>query len=89
MHEKLNCIYLDGNKIADLSFADTLSSCPLLSTLTLGRNPITKAPKYRLVVAALIPTLKFLDGVIVDSTTDTDTKVTNGMILEVAHAMQV
>lgn len=46
-----------------------------------------RAPRYRLVIAALIPQLRFLDGEKV--TPDAKNKVSNGMILEAASAMQL
>ena len=89
MHENIAELNLDGNRITSLTFADTISSCPRLSILSLARNPIARAPKYRLVVAALVPSLRLLDETIVEASTDQTVKLTNGMLLEVANAMQV
>lgn len=87
MNESLVELNLRGNNVSDISVGDTLSTCSQLTALTLAQNPIEKAPKYRLVVAALIPQLKFLDGSPVDQ--QAKAKVTNGMILEAASAMQI
>lgn len=78
---------MGGNKITDVSVADTLSSCPNLHHLVLAGNSIERAPKYHLVVAAMIPQLESLDGETVD--TRAKAKVSNGMILEAASAMQL
>jgi Leucine-rich repeat (LRR) protein len=64
-----------------------LSSCPNLKKLTLTNNPIDRAPKYRLIVAALIPQLTILDNLPVDQ--NAKKKISNGMILEAASAMQL
>lgn len=83
----LQSIDLHGNKITDVSVADTLSSCPSLHHLILTGNSIERAPKYRLVVAAMIPQLLSLDEDSVDD--NAKGKVSNGMILEAASAMQL
>lgn len=57
---------LSGNKISDLSIADALSSCPVLRSLFLSRNVVERMPKYRLIIASLIPGLEMLDGSPVD-----------------------
>jgi len=87
LHETIESIDLHGNKITDISVADTLSSCPNLHHLVLAGNSIERAPKYTLVVAAMIPQLETLDGESVDR--NAKAKVSNGMILEAASAMQL
>ena len=78
---------LSNNRLAELSFADALSSCPKLRSLFLTRNPVCRARSYRSVVASLIPTLDMLDGSPVDAAAAK--KVTNGMILEAAAELRV
>lgn len=87
MHETLQRLNVSGNNIKDLSVADTLSTCSALKSLSLIRNPITKATHYRLVIASLIPTLIKLDGLPIDS--DAAVKVSNGMILEAAESLRI
>lgn len=87
LHDSIQDVDLHRNKISDISVADTLSSCPMLHHLTLSGNSIERAPKYRLVVAAMIPQLETLDGDVVDR--NAKNKVSNGMILEAASAMQL
>ena len=64
---------------------DILSSCPKLGTLCLSKNPIDRVPHYRVVVSALVPQLKVLDGAPIES--DTRSKATNAMILDASAAM--
>lgn len=87
MHESLATLNLSGNNLSDISIADALSTCPKLSALFLGRNPIEKMPNYRLVIASLIPSLEKLDGCPVDAAAQR--KVSNGMVLEAAMAMHL
>ena len=78
----------------DLSFADTLSSCSKLWSLSLLRNPIERIafPKYVEIIAFLIPSLTRLDGEVIEAETFGEANkrplVTNGMILEFAYAMK-
>ena len=85
MHDNLATLNLSGNNLSDISIADALSSCPKLSALFLGRNPIERAPNYRLVIASLIPSLERLDGSPIDAAAQR--KVSHGMVLEAAFAM--
>jgi hypothetical protein len=85
MHENIEDLNLNSNKLSDISIADALSSCPNLHSLQLALNPICQAPHYRLVIASLIGNLKILDGLPVDPTAQK--KVTSIMILEAASAM--
>jgi len=87
MHENMTTLKLSGNNIADISITDALSSCPKLKSLFLARNPIEKAPNYRLIVASLIPSLEKLDGLPVDAAAQK--KVSNGMVLEAAFALHM
>jgi hypothetical protein len=87
MHENMKTLKLSGNNIADISITDALSSCPKLKSLFLARNPIEKAPNYRLIVASLIPSLDKLDGLPVDAAAQK--KVSNGMVLEAAFALHM
>lgn len=77
---------LSGNKISDISAADSLSTCTNLRALFLSRNPLCKSRNYRLIVASLIPGLQMLDGSPVDPSASK--KVTNGMILECAAELR-
>ena len=76
---------LSGNRITDLSVVDALSSCPKLKSVSFARNPINKAPRYRLVVSSLLPKVDLLDGSPVDH--EAANKITNGMILEAASVL--
>ena len=87
MHENLTTLNISGNKLSGLTIADALSSCPSLRSLFLSRNPIEKAPRYRLLIASLIPCISMLDGLPVDH--DAQAKISNGMILEAAYAMSL
>jgi len=87
MHDNLKTLNLSGNKLSGLTIADALSSCPKLRSLFLSRNPIEKAPRYRLLISSLIPGISMLDGLPVDP--DAQSKISNGMILEAAHAMNL
>eukprot|EP00604_Paraphysomonas_vestita_P000432 CAMPEP_0174825864 /NCGR_PEP_ID=MMETSP1107-20130205/43194_1 /TAXON_ID=36770 /ORGANISM="Paraphysomonas vestita, Strain GFlagA" /LENGTH=1028 /DNA_ID=CAMNT_0016057917 /DNA_START=530 /DNA_END=3616 /DNA_ORIENTATION=- len=87
MHEMIEELDLHGNKITDISVGDILSSCTNLKSLTLSYNPLSRAPKYRLIIAAMIPQLEILDLLPVDQ--NAKTKVSNGMILEAASVMQL
>eukprot|EP01035_Chromulina_nebulosa_P021468 gene21468-27806_t len=86
MHENIQRLNASGNNITDLSVVDTLTTCSNLNSLSLARNPITKAPNYRLVIASLIITLTKLDGIPVDPLANQ--KVSNSMILQVSLTMQ-
>lgn len=87
MHENLRVLNLSGNNLSDISITDALNSCPCLKALFLGRNPVERAPNYRLIIASLIPSLEKLDGSPVD--TAAQKKVSNGMVLEAAFAMHM
>lgn len=87
MLEYLESVDLHGNRIADLAFADALSSCPNFTKLCLTKNPIERAPRYRAVVVGLIPALRVLDGTAVEE--GLRGKVSYGMILEAAAAMSL
>lgn len=71
----------------DMAAADTLSTCPKLTTLTLRGNPISRTPNYAKVVATLIPTLTKLDGVAV--CTLAASRASNSMILEAASHIRL
>ena len=86
MHENLQVCNLSGNNIFSISLADELNSCPQLKQLFLGRNPITRAENYRLVMAYLIPQLDRLDGTPVNKAEAA--KVTNNMVLETASELR-
>ncbi len=79
---------MSGNKLTDISIGDALSSCPKLKSLFLSRNPIAKAPNYRIIMSSLIPSLEMLDGSPVDHVSS-KARVTNGMILDAASAMRL
>ena len=87
MHENLKSLNLSGNNLSDLSITETLTTCPNLRSLFLGRNPIVKAPNFRLVVAFLIPAIEKLDGAPVDAAART--KVSNAMVVEATVAMRL
>lgn len=87
MHENLKSLNLSGNNLSDISITETLSTCTNLRSLFLGRNPIEKAPNFRLVVAFLIPAIEKLDGAPVDAAARS--KVSNAMVLEAAVAMRL
>ena len=87
MHDNLTSLNISGNQLCGLTIADALSSCPKLKSLFLCRNPITNAPRYRLLLASLIPSLSMLDGLPVDH--DAQMKISNSMILEAAYAMNL
>lgn len=78
---------MTGNKLTDISIGDALSSCPKLKSLFLSRNPIARAPNYRIIISSLISSLEMLDGTPVDHQSSRS-RVTNGMILEAAGAMR-
>lgn len=78
---------LSGNRLADISIGDALSSCPKLKTLNLSRNPINGVINYQLIMAALIPNIEVLDNNPVDPLAQS--KVSNGMILEAASLLRV
>ena len=78
---------MSGNKLSTISIADSLSSCAKLRSIFLSRNPIEKAPNYRLIFASLIPSLEKLDGLPVDH--QAQAKVSNGMILEAVALMKM
>ena len=87
MHDNIQILHLCGNKLFDISIGDALSSCPLLRRLDLSRNPITRAPHYRVVMASLITSLEELDGSAVDP--NAASNVSNVMVLEAASAMHM
>lgn len=87
MLEYLERVDLHGNRIADLAFADALSSCPNLTNLCLTKNPIERAPMYRVVIISLIPALRVLDEAVVEERMRG--KASHGMILEAAAAMSL
>ena len=87
MHDNIQILNLCGNKLFDISIGDALSSCPLLRRLDLSRNPITRAPHYRMVMASLISSLEELDGSAVDP--NASSNVSNVMVLEAASAMHM
>ena len=78
---------LTGNKVADISVVDSLSSCLKLRSLFLSRNPFEKVPNYRKIIASLIPTLELLDWKKLDAAGDS--KVSNAMILEAASSIRL
>eukprot|EP01041_Mallomonas_annulata_P002230 gene2230-4330_t len=87
MLENLKDVDLHGNKISNLIFTDALSSCHSLESLRLTRNPVIKAPKYHIVVASLIPALKYLDGKAIDEFSRH--KVTHTDVLEASSALRM
>ena len=87
MHENLATLNLSGNNISNISVADELNSCPNLRSLFMGRNPIEKAPQYRLVVSSLITSLERLDGSPVNR--EAASRVTNNMVLEAADVLRL
>lgn len=87
MHENIQTLNMSGNNLSDLSLCDSLSTCSNLRSLFLTRNPIAKAPNYRLIIASMISTLCKLDGLPVDA--NASSKVSTGMLLEAASAMHI
>ena len=59
----LTSLNLSGNKIKDLSELEPLAKLTNLTNLDLFNCDITHIDDYRTKVFALLPTLKFLDGV--------------------------
>ena len=78
---------MTGNKVADISVVDSLSSCLKLRSLFLSRNPFEKVPNYRKITASLIPNLELLDGKKLDAAGDS--KISNAMILEAASSIRL
>ena len=88
MHDSIEDLVLSGNRIMDFDVSSALSSCARLRSLHLSRNPIEKAPKYRIVIGSLLPQLKSLDGVPL-ATDGTARDATDGQILEASTYMRL
>uniref|UniRef100_F7A9Q6 U2A'/phosphoprotein 32 family A C-terminal domain-containing protein n=1 Tax=Ciona intestinalis TaxID=7719 RepID=F7A9Q6_CIOIN len=58
----LTHLNLSGNKIKTIEALQPLSELPLLTLLDLFNCEVTKFPRYRENVFALLPNLKYLDG---------------------------
>ena len=61
--DTLEVLDLEGNDIDDLSSLQFLSSCCLLSSLSLESNPVASQPEYRGTVLAWLPQLQILDDI--------------------------
>lgn len=60
--EKLQFLFLHGNRIGDFWDVEKLENCPKLMELCLTSNPIAKKPMYRASVIKRIPCLLILDS---------------------------
>ncbi len=61
--DTLEVLDLEGNDIDDLSSLQFLSSCNLLSSLSLESNPVASQPEYRGTVLSWLPQLQILDDI--------------------------
>jgi hypothetical protein len=61
--DTLEVLDLEGNDIDDLSSLQFLSSCNLLSSLSLESNPVASQPEYRCTVLSWLPQLQILDDI--------------------------
>ena len=61
MHDNIQILDLESNRVEDMSSLDQLGTCPKLHTLNMLGNPVVHAPKYRRVVCHHIQTLQTLD----------------------------
>lgn len=70
LHETLQVVDLESNRIADSDSIVALGTCPRLSCLTLHGNPVARDDAYAQLVADQIPQLDVLDDCDVDTTDD-------------------
>jgi hypothetical protein len=61
--DTLEVLDLEGNDIDDISSIQFLSSCCLLSSLSLESNPVAAQPEYRSNVLSWLPQLQVLDDI--------------------------
>lgn len=61
--DTLEVLDLEGNDIDDLSTIQFLSSCGLLTSLSLESNPVASQPEYRNTVLSWLPQLQILDDI--------------------------
>ncbi len=59
---KLECLYLNANKISEYQELNNLQHNPKLTTISLFGNDVTKEPGYRMRLVELLPNIDDIDG---------------------------
>jgi len=64
-HPNLTSLYLRLNMLASVSTLYPLISCPSLSVLSVGGNPLSRDGGYRIEVIAILPQIHTLDDIMI------------------------
>ena len=60
--ERLQSLFVSGNRLAEFWEVDRLSELPHLMEIALLNNPMTRKPNYRTAIIKRLPALIILDG---------------------------
>lgn len=87
MHDELQVLDLESNRLSDLNQIDQLGTCPNMVSLTLESNPLCRLEGYRRLVIHHIPQLQLLDDKEVDA--DDYIEVTSDLLEKAAEMTPV
>jgi len=87
MHDELQVLDLESNRLSDLNQIDQLGTCPNMVSLTLDSNPLCRLEGYRRLVVHHIPQLQLLDDKEVDA--DDYIEVTSDLLEKAAEMTPV